>query len=121
MNQIIPNGFLRVLFAIPFAVFGIMHLMNATAMQGMVPAYVPGGVIWIYVTGVLLIAGAIGFILNKSVQMAGYVLGALMLIFILSIHLPAALSGNQNSMASLLKDFALMAGALFIGISSNKQ
>ena len=121
MNQILSNGLLRVLFAIPFAIFGIMHLLNATAMEGMVPEYFPGGVIWVYVSGILLIAGAIGFILNKSVQMAGYVLGALMLIFILSIHLPAALSGNHNSMASLLKDFALMAGALFIGISSNKQ
>jgi putative oxidoreductase len=120
MNQIIPNGLLRVLFAIPFAVFGVMHLMNATAMQGMVPAYVPGGVIWVYVTGVLLIAGAIGFILNKSVQMAGFVLGALMLIFIFTIHLPAVLGGDQNSMGSLLKDFALMTGALFIGNSTNK-
>ena len=97
-----------------------MHLINATAMQGMVPAYVPGGVIWVYVTGVLLIAGAIGFILNKSVQMAGFVLGALMLIFIFTIHLPAVLGGDKNSMGSLLKDFALMTGALFIGNSTNK-
>jgi len=120
MNQILSNGLLRVLFAIPFAVFGVMHLMNAAAMQGLVPAYVPGAVIWVYVTGVLLIAGAIGFILNKSVQMASYVLGALMLIFILTIHLPAVLGGDQNSMGSLLKDFALMAGALLIGGSSSK-
>jgi putative oxidoreductase len=120
MNQILSNGLLRVLFAIPFAVFGVMHLMNAAAMQGMVPAYVPGGVIWVYITGVLLITGAIGFILNKSVQMAGYVLGALMLVFILTIHLPAVLGGDQNSMGSLLKDFALLAGALFIGGSSSK-
>ncbi|SDL77849.1 hypothetical protein SAMN05421813_102118 [Daejeonella rubra] len=120
MNQILSNGLLRVLFAIPFAVFGIMHLMNAAAMQGMVPAYVPGGVIWVYVTGVLLIVGAIGFILNKSAQMAGYVLGGLMLIFILTTHLPAVLGGDQNAMGSLLKDFALMAGALFIGNSSSK-
>ncbi|MFM1912601.1 MAG: hypothetical protein RIR51_439 [Bacteroidota bacterium] len=32
----------KYLFPIPFAVFGVLHLMNADAMAGMVPAYLPG-------------------------------------------------------------------------------
>ncbi len=120
MNQILSYGLLRAIFAIPFAVFGVMHLMSADKMQGMVPAYVPGGVIWVYITGVLLILGAAGFIINKSVQLAGYLLGGLMLIFILTIHLPVVVGGDQNGMGNLLKDLALMAGALYIGSSSSK-
>ena len=44
----------RVVFAIPFLGFGIGHLMNASMMSGMVP--IPGGILWIYVTGVALLA-----------------------------------------------------------------
>lgn len=121
MNQIFSQSLLRVIFAIPFAVFGVMHLMAADKMQGMVPSYVPGGVIWVYITGVLLILGAAGFIINKSVQLAAYLLGGLMLIFILTIHLPVVMGGDQNGMGSLLKDLSMMAGALFIGSSSSKQ
>ena len=121
MKQVLSHGLLRVIFAIPFAVFGIMHLMKADQMQGMVPSYVPGGVIWVYVIGILLIVGAAGLILNKSAQYAGYLLGGLLLIFILTIHLPSVLGGNQNSMGSLLKDIALMGAALFIGNSSGNR
>jgi len=120
MNQILSLGLLRVIFAIPFAVFGIMHLMAADKMQGMVPSYIPGGVIWVYITGVLLILGAASFILSKSAQLGGYILGGLMLIFVLTIHLPAVLGGDQTAMGGLLKDTALMAAALFVGSSSAK-
>jgi putative oxidoreductase len=120
MNQILSQGLLRVIFAIPFAVFGVMHLMAADKMQGMVPSYVPGGVIWVYITGVLLILGAAGFIINRSVRIAAYLLGALMLIFILTIHLPVVMGGDQNGMGSLLKDLSMMASALYIGGSSPK-
>jgi uncharacterized membrane protein len=120
MNQILSQSLLRVIFAIPFAVFGVMHLMAADKMQGMVPSYVPGGVIWVYITGVFLILGAAGFIINKSVKLASYLLGGLMLIFILTIHLPVVMGGDQNGMGSLLKDLSMMAGALFIGSSSSK-
>ena len=121
MNQILSHGVLRVIFAIPFAVFGIMHLMKADMMQGMVPSYVPGGVIWVYITGALLIVGAAGLILNKSAQLAGLLLGGLMLVFILTIHLPHFLGGDQSAMGSLMKDLALMGAALFIGNSSGSK
>lgn len=121
MNQVLSHGVLRVIFAIPFAVFGVMHLMSADKMQGMVPPYVPGGIIWVYITGVLLILGALGLILNKSAQIAGYILGALLLIFVLTIHLPKLLEGDQSAMGTLLKDIALMGAALFIGKSSSSK
>lgn len=121
MNQVLSHGVLRVIFAIPFAVFGVMHLMAADKMQGMVPSYVPGGIIWVYITGALLILGAVGLILNKSAQVSGYILGGLMLIFVLTIHLPKLLGGDQSAMGSLLKDIALMGAALFIGNSSSNK
>ncbi len=82
MNQTLSQSLLRVFFAIPFALFGVMYLIFADNMQGMVPSYVPGGVIWVYTTGVLLILGAASFIIKKSVQLDAYLLGGLKLMFI---------------------------------------
>lgn len=107
----------RYLFAIPFAVFGILHFMNAGSMAGMVP--LPGGVFWIYLTGIALIAAAISFVIQKKVQLAGILLGIMLIIFVLAIHLPGTIGADtpqamQMSMTSLLKDLALAAASFYI-------
>lgn len=105
----------RYLFALPFAVFGIFHFMNASSMAGMVP--IPGGVFWIYFTGVALLAAAVSFAIGKKVTLAATLLGIMLIIFVLAIHLPGTINAEnpqamQMSMTSLLKDLAL-AGASF--------
>jgi len=100
----------RLLYAIPFAIFGLFHFMNAEAMAPMVP--VPGGVFWVYLVGVALIAAAASIAMRKKSGLASMLLGALLLVFVLTIHLPAVLGGDQMSMGQLLKDLAL-AGASF--------
>ena len=120
MNQLLPPKFLRILFALPFLVFGAFHLMSAEQMQGAVPPYVPGGMIWIYVTGAFLILAAIALIINKFAKAAGYLLGIMLLVFIITIHLPGAMKGDQMAVTGLLKDFALMIAAMFIGNFSAK-
>lgn len=104
----------RVLYALPLAVFGIFHFMNAGAMAGMVPAYVPGGAVWVYITGVALILAAIAIVANRMVGLAGLLLGVMLLSFALTIHLPGLSNPEMAMMAmpNLLKDTAL-AGAAF--------
>ncbi len=97
MNNLKTIG--RILFAFPFAVFGLMHLMKANVMAGIVPSFVPGGVIWVYVTGLVLIGGTISIITQKQIYVAALVLAGLMLIFVLTIHLPGLLGGNQMAMS----------------------
>ncbi len=105
------------LYALPFAVFGLFHFMNASSMAGMVP--LPGGVFWVYLTGVALIAAAVSFLIGKKVKLAGTLLGIMLIIFVLSIHLPGVIGADspqsmQMSMTSLLKDLALAGAAFFI-------
>ncbi|CAN1566559.1 hypothetical protein MCERE19_02937 [Spirosomataceae bacterium] len=103
----------RFLLAVPMAIFGILHFMAADAMAGMVP--LPGGVIWVYVSGFALIAAAVSIILQKKARLASSLLAVLLLIFVFAIHLPSALKGGdagQFSMMSLLKDLAIAGGAL---------
>ena len=57
----------RYVFTIPFVVFGLMHLMSANDMAGMVPSWVPGGIFWVYVLGLAQIAAAVSFIIKKYI------------------------------------------------------
>lgn len=34
----------RIIYAIPFAIFGLMHFMKGGDMAGMVPSFIPGGI-----------------------------------------------------------------------------
>lgn len=110
MDMIIKAG--KYLLAIPMAVFGLFHFMGADAMAGMVPSYIPGGVIWVYVTGAALIAAAVAILIGKKAKLASVLLAALLVVFVLTIHLGGALGGDQMSTASLLKDLAIAGGAL---------
>lgn len=112
MNSLTNTG--RILFALPFAVFGLMHLMAAKDMAGMVPGWVPGGVFWVYLTGVALIAATVAIIAKKQISLAALLLGVLMFVFVLTVHLPGLMGGNQMAMSGLLKDFSLGGAAFMI-------
>ena len=102
----------RILFAIPFAVFGLLHFIYGSNMAGIVPSWLPGAIFWVYLTGLAMIAAAVALITKKQIFLASILLAVLMLIFVLTVHLPSALSGGQ--MSGLLKDFALGGAALMI-------
>jgi uncharacterized membrane protein len=120
MNSLTNTG--RMLFALPFAVFGIMHLMMAGNMAGMVPSWLPGGVFWVYLTGLALIAATIAIITKKHISLAALLLGILMFVFVLTVHLPGLMGGSQMAMSGLLKDFALGGAAFMIsGLFNNAE
>lgn len=104
----------RLFFALPFLVFGLFHFMNATMLVGAVPAYIPGGIFWVYLTGAAFIAASVSILIHKMDELATLLLGVLLLIFVLTIHLPGVLNAATmaTSMPSLLKD-TVMAGAAF--------
>lgn len=106
----------RIIFAIPFAVFGINHFVYGKDMAGMVPAYVPGGVIWIYLIGAALLAAGIAILINRKARLAAILLALLLLVFIVTIHIPGLSNPQmmQMSMTNLLKDAGLLGGALVV-------
>lgn len=108
----------RTLIAVPFAIPGVMHLISADSMAAVVPAWVPGGVFWVYFTGVALLAGAIGIHLRRWAPLAGLGLAALMLVFAFSVHLPAMADAamRQFAIAGFMKDIGLAGGALAVGL-----
>ena len=118
MKKIIPTRIAEIIYALAIGTFGVLHFMNADAMGGMVPDFMPAeGKIWIYVTGTALIAAALAIIINKFKTAACYLLAVMLLIFVFTLHLKPAMDGN---MGNLLKDTALAMAAIIIGNNTAK-
>ena len=114
--KVLTTTVARYLYAIPFGIFGVMHFMNGSEMAGMVPSFIPGGVFWVYLVGVCLLAACVSIIIEKYTKIACLLLALLLIIFVLTMHLPGVLNEAtmQASMPMLLKDAALAGAALIL-------
>ena len=109
----------QIIFAVPFGIFGLMHFMNAEGMAMMVPAWMPGSTVWVYLVGFALIAACVAIIAGKMAREAALGLAGLMLVFILTLWIPGLIGASDEaamamSMSSLLKDLGLAGGALIL-------
>lgn len=112
MKQIISSRIAGIIYALAVGTFGVLHFMNAEEMKSGVPEYIPGGIIWIYITGAGMILAAIAIIINKAARLACYLLAAMFLIFVFTLHLKHLVNGNFTN---VLKDTAMAMGAIVIG------
>ncbi|MFN8241377.1 MAG: hypothetical protein U0X39_11605 [Bacteroidales bacterium] len=115
MNKITTAG--RILFALPFAVFGINHFVMMDYYMGMLTSFIPLGAYTIIITGILLIAASISIITRKYVKLATMALAILLFLFIVTIHIPHLLSDSSDKtlvMIAMLKDISLMGGSILI-------
>jgi uncharacterized membrane protein YphA (DoxX/SURF4 family) len=121
MNAFLSLG--RWLFAIPFAVFGLFHFMNAQAMADyVVPAYMPAKVIWVYLSGAGLIAATVSMLIGKYDKLATTLLAVFLLLLVVMVHLPGAMSGTEAAQASmLLKDLSLAGAAMMYALNYAKD
>jgi len=108
-----------IFYALVIAFFGLNHFMYGTGMAKMVPSFLPGGKFWVYVTGVLLLAAAISFLINRWTRLAGLLLALFLLLIVLTVHLPAVLNAPDDGarrfpMINLIKDTGLAAAALLV-------
>lgn len=105
----------RVLFALPFAVFGIFHLLSAKQLALLVPAFYPGpATFWVYTTGVIFLLTSASILFKKYQKEGSLLLAVQLLIFIVTVWLPQVGNAETGQMAivNLLKDIALLGGAL---------
>ena len=115
----------RILYALPFAIFGINHLIMKDYYLGMLTSFIPLGAYTIIITGILLIAASISIITKKYVKQATIMLAALLFIFIITIHIPHLFSDTADKTAvliALLKDISLMGGSIMLaGFCAEKE
>lgn len=124
--KILTTVVARVLFALPFLVFGLLHLAAGQNMAMMIPSYLPGGVLWVYLTGIGLLAGGISLIINKMTKEALLGISVFLVATIAMVQAPGLTNPDpmmqQMAMSGFFKDLGLLGGALaYLGIDSNKQ
>ena len=112
--QALTTTVARILYALPFGIFGLMHFMAGSEMAGYIPSWLPGGVFWVYLTGLALLAACVSIIIQKEARLASLLLALMLGIFVLTLHIPGLMNEAtmQMSMSQLLKDVALMGAAL---------
>jgi len=116
MNSLTTIG--RILFALPFALFGINHFVMMDFYTGMLTSFIPFGGYMIILTGVLLIGTSLSIILKKFIRFSTFTLAALLLLFITTIHIPHLFQeefDQKLTLITMLKDISLLGGALMIG------
>lgn len=126
MNQHTISRIAIYLLAIIMIVFGVYHFMHPRNLVVFVPSFIPGGIIWVYLTGIAFILVAIAFITRRMVRAAGYLLALLLILFVLTIHLPNYLDAGDVDMQNvafinMLKDTALAAFALYIASNADNH
>ena len=114
----------RILYALPFAVFGINHFLMTDYYVGMLTSFIPLGAYTIILTGIMLIAASLSILFSKLVKLSTIMLAILLFIFILTIHIPHLIHDVDKTVTliALLKDISLMGGSLMIaGIYSEEE
>ncbi len=114
----------RLLFAIPFALFGINHFLMTDYYVGMLTSFIPLGAYTIILTGIMLIVVSISIITKKFIKQATLILAFLLFIFITTIHIPHLFNGPDKTatLIALLKDISLMGGSIMLaGVYSDDE
>jgi putative oxidoreductase len=106
--------------------FGIFHFLYPHDLLVFVPAFLPGGISWAYIVGAAFIFVSISFLTNRLVKVSGYMLAVLLIIFILTIHVPNYLNAGdkemrQMALINILKDTAIVGFALHIAAGAHHQ
>jgi uncharacterized membrane protein len=114
------------MLAVVLIIFGIFHFRSPYDLLVYVPDFLPGGIRWAYITGTAFILVGISLLTNQYVKITSYILAVLILVFIVTIHIPNAMNAGAVDMRrfallNILKDTAIMAFALHIAASAHHQ
>lgn len=114
MNAFLSLG--RWFFAIPFALFGLIHFMDTQAMgELLVPPYMPAKAIWVYLSGLGLVAAGLSMLLGRFDKLAATLLAIFLLLVVFLVHVPKAMAhehGSTAALTNLIKDIALAGAAM---------
>ena len=107
----------RILLALPFVIFGINHFIMKDIFIGMLSSFLPNSAYTIFITGAIMIISGIAIMIGKEVLLFCYILAGLLILFVLTIHIPHLIENANDvhlSLFAMLKDIGLLGGLLVI-------
>jgi uncharacterized membrane protein len=114
------------MLSVVLIIFGIFHFLYPRDLLVYVPLWLVGGIKWAYVVGGAFILVGLSFLTNQFVKITSYLLAIMLIIFILTIHVPNFMDAGDREMRQLaliniLKDTAIAGFALHIAAGAYHQ
>jgi uncharacterized membrane protein len=111
----IASKLARFVFAFTLIIFGWQHFEYATYLATLVPAWLPGHLLWIYLTGTGFIAAGASIALKILARLGATFLGLMFFVWVVILHAPRVYASlhNADEWSSLFVALA-MAGASFL-------
>lgn len=103
------------MFVIPFAIFGFLHFGPLEFSLPYVPTWLPFPAFWVYFTGACLMGFAISAMVGKLDKLASLLLCILLLVFVLTIHIPKAMGGDFVSVIGSIRDLCMAGASVLYG------
>ena len=107
----------RIIFSFPLLVLGFGHMANGAAMTGYMPAWFPIPIVFVYLSGLGLIAGGVSIIIKVYTKLATQLLALFLLLIVILIWVPQLGAEGQAGMTAMtmaVKDLGLMGAALYM-------
>jgi uncharacterized membrane protein YphA (DoxX/SURF4 family) len=104
---------------VAFIAFGLNHIVGVRDLVVIVPTFLPGGALWVYVTGAAFLAAGVSFVGDVLVRRAALLLALMFLVFITTVHLPAlfqaeSLAAARGAGFGVFQDLAFVGAALLL-------
>lgn len=116
LGKLIPLGSL--FFCITIVTYGCFHFVYPDLVASLIPAWIPYQLFWTYFFGVVLVMGGLAIVFHIKLRPAGIFMGALLLLFLIVIHIPLAiadpLGANAFQLARIFGALAFSATAFLI-------
>jgi uncharacterized membrane protein YphA (DoxX/SURF4 family) len=120
LEKLIPFG--RIFFCITMILYGFCHFFYTQPISTLVPNWIPGHIFWTYFAGVALIGLGGAIVFRIRLQNAAMLLGAIILIWLIILHIPLAIAdpfGNKaNSIVSAFSALAFSGIAFVIACNA---
>jgi uncharacterized membrane protein len=117
IDKVMPFG--RLFFAIPLAAFGSEHFTVTAGIAALVPRWIPAHTFWVYLVGLAFLCAALSIAVLVQARLAAILVGMTMLIFVLTMDMPAVVAnpGNRFFWALALRQLAFSGGAFALARS----
>ena len=89
------------MLSVVLILFGIFHFMYPRDLMVYVPLSLVGGIKWAYVVGGAFVLVGLSFLTNQFVKITSYILVVMLIIFILTIHVPNYMNAGDKEMRQL--------------------
>src|SRR5580700_1161848 len=86
-------------FAVPYGVFGALHLFGVEFVAPLVPEYMPWRLFWAYFVGVALVAASLSIATKIQVRWSGLLLGLTMFLFVAMMDIPGTIATPKDRFA----------------------